>query len=627
MKMNFKIILLISLILIVTFAAFYPCLNNRFGGWDDDLYITENIVIQDFSLSNVKKIFTSYFVSNYQPLTMLTYLIEYRLLKLDPRGYHLTNLILHLINCLAVFWLIYLLTQKISISSITTLLFGIHPMHVESVAWISERKDLLYALFFLAAIICYYYYLRERKIGRYYFVSLILFIASLLSKAMAITLPLVLFLIDYFTNRKIDRKMFIDKIPFFILSFIFGVVALIGQYCTAAVRSENLFNFFHKVIIASYSIIFYLIKILVPIKLSCLYPYSGLKDIFPYLFSLVAFIILFAIVIVSRKHTKKIIFGSAFFLIAILPILQFVPLGRIIVADRYIYIGSIGIFYILAEGIHWLFISKIKNFRLLQCFVLVILIVLTSILTALTWKRCQVWRDGISLWDNVLNNYPNVALAYNNRGDGYAEQGNIQQAISDFNKAIQIDPNYADAYYNRGNAYLDQGNIQPAIFNYDRAIEINPNYAKAYNRRGNAYLTQGNIQSAIFNYDRALEINPDYIDAYVRRGTIYSQRGNFIQAISDFSRAIQIKPNLVEAYNNRGIAYSLQGNFIQAIFDFNKVIQIKPSVEAYSNRGVFYFLIKEYDQAWKDVHKVEELGYVINPKFIIELKKASGREK
>lgn len=625
---NFKIIILVTLILIVTFGAFSPCLKNNFVNWDDDLYVTENTVIQDFSFHSVKKIFTSFFVGNYQPATILSYLFEYRFFKLNPFGYHLINLILHLLNCFFVFWLIYILTQRISVSSITAFLFALHPLHVESVAWISERKDVLYALFFLAAIVGYCYYLKGRKLKRYYYFSVVLFILALLSKSMAITLPLVLFLVAYFLSRKGNKHVFKDKISFFILSFIFGAIAVIGQYSTGAVRKENLFNFFDKIAIASYSIIFYLSKILLPVKLSCLYPYSGIKDVQPFLPHLVLLIVLLAAVIISGKYTKKIIFGSSFFLITILPVLQFIPIGGAIVADRYVYVASIGIFYIFAEGVLWLFNRKAKHLRFLQGLIFVALIVVLSVLASLTWKRCQTWSDSITLWNDVLGKYSNVATAYNNRGDAYKGQKNIQQAISDFDKAIEINPNFEEAYNNRGIAYKDQGNIQQAISDYSRAIKANPNVAIAYNNRGNAHISQGDIQQAISDYGRAIEINSNFEDAYNNRGNVYLGQGNIQQAISDLNRAIEINPNFEKAYNNRGDAHCQQGNLIQAISDYSRAIGINPDLkEARYNRGVTYYMIKEYDKAWLDVHKAEGLGYAINIEFLNALKKASGRSE
>ncbi|MCX5696304.1 MAG: tetratricopeptide repeat protein [Candidatus Omnitrophica bacterium] len=462
---------------------------------------------------------------------------------------------------------------------------------MESVAWISERKDVLYACFFLAALICYCYYLRKEKIGKYYYSSLILFIFSLLSKAMAITLPAVLLLIDYFLHRKRSKTALLDKIPFFILSFIFGIIAAIGQYSSGAVRQESLLNFVNKIAVSSYGIIFYLNKILVPIKLSCFYPYAGTKEIslFPYTF--ITVVILLAAVIISSKRTRKIIFGSFLFLITILPVLQFIPIGNIIVADRYIYISSLGIFYLISEGFIWLCALKTKHLYFLQS--LMMLIILTGalgILATLTWKRCQVWNNSIVLWSDVLKNYPNEATAYKNRGVAYRDQGNFTQAISDYNRAIELNPNDADPYNNRGVVYRDQGNFTQAISDYNRAIELKPNYADAY-------------------YNRALA---------------YQAQGSPAQAISNFSKAIKIDSHLVKAYNNRATAYVQEKNYELALSDLNKAIEITPNDgEVFYNRAVVRFLMKEYDKAWMDIHRAEELGEKVDPKLIELLRKAS----
>lgn len=600
---NFRIIILIGFILIITFVVFSPCLKNNFVNWDDNLYVVENTIIQHLSLHNVKQIFTSYFFSNYQPLTILSYLFDYKFFKLVPFGYHLTSLILHLFNCFFVFWLIYIFSRRISVSFITTLLFGLHPLHVESVAWISERKDVLYALFFLASIVCYGYYLRERKIKRYYYSSLILFIAALLSKAMAITLPFVLFLMDYYFYRKPDKRAFMDKIPFFILSFIFGMVTIIGQYSTGVVRIESSFNFFHKIAIASYSVIFYLYKIFVPFKLSCIYPYSGVKDVFLLLYPFLVFIILLVAVIMSKKYTRKIVFGSSFFLITILPVLQFIPIGEVIVADRYVYIASIGIFYILAEGFFWLFTKKIKFFRLSQCLILAILIAMTSVLALLTWKRCKVWTDSINLWDDVLSKYSNVATAYNNRGEYFLFQGEYEKARSDFIKAIEISNGYPfnlrHKYYylNLGNSLRALGRNQEAIGMFEQLLsemeeKSNPvnfnvvasdkNKARAsilQKLKAEVYLNLANINDlsgakdkAIALYSRAIEMDSKNINAYYYLGVLYANLNYKEKAEVELIKAMDIEPTYSLAYVKLAQIYSAFGFKEELVLLYKKAI-------------------------------------------------------
>jgi Tfp pilus assembly protein PilF len=532
---NFKIILLVGLILIITFAAFYPCLKNGFTNWDDDLYVTNNPVIKSFSPQNIKQVFTSFFVGNYQPVTMLSYLFEYQFIQLNPFGYHLTNLILHLLNCLLVFWLIYILTGSISVSWITAILFSLHPLHVESVAWVSERKDVLYALFFLAGIICYCYYLRAKRRGKYYFMSLILFIFSLLSKSMAMTLPLVLLLIDYLNNRKVNKRMFLDKVPFFILSFVFGALAVFGQYSGGFVRKSISSGAFSILTVPSYSILFYLNKIFLPVNLSCFYPQNWPGGMVSGLLYFCILMVLFFGVIFSGKYTKKIVFGSLFFLTVALPILQFIPIGETIVADRYVYLASIGVFYLFAEGYVWLYRKK-KPSRLQAGFLTLLFVLIVMILGALTQSRCRVWKDSVVLWNNALKDYPDAVTAYNNRGTELLARKEYNLADADFTKAIKINPNYSKAYYNRGVVYYEQNNFSPALLDFNKAIEI----------------------------------NPGYFDAYYNRGLTYYQQNNFTQAIADFNKAIEINPGSAGVYNNRGVVYFLEKEYALAWADVHK---------------------------------------------------------
>jgi len=524
---KFKVALCIGVILIVTFIAFYPSLRNGFVNWDDNGYVTQNRFIRSFSFGNIKQIFSSFFVSHYQPVTILSYLFEYHFFKLNPFGYHLTNLILHALNCLLVFWLVFILTGRISVACLTALLFGIHPLQVESVAWISERKNVLYALFFLAAIICYCYYRRLRQPEKYYSASLILFGLSLLSKISAVTFPFVLLLIDYFFSRKRDKGWLIDKIPFFILSFIFGMIGVIGPYPFRPVGNEFAVNLINQIAIASQAIIFYLSKILLPLKLSCLYPFFGIRDTSLSLYFMITLIMLLAIVIFSRKYTRKVIFGSSFFLISILPALRLISTGEIVVADRYVYLSSLGIFYILAEGLFWLYSRKIKYSSFLRCLILVILTGGIGVLMSLTWQRCQVWKNSLSLWSDVLKNYPNIAPAYNQRGEYLFGNGEYDQARSDFLLAIDTSAQHRYSlnrkyyYLNLGNLYRATGKNLEAIAIFEQLIKSNPRDAEAYFNLANLYDELNEKNKAVAFYKKAIEIDPQHVNARYYLGVLY----------------------------------------------------------------------------------------------------------
>jgi tetratricopeptide (TPR) repeat protein len=658
--------------LVITILVFLPSLRNGFVNWDDDRYLTNNTAVQHISPANIGKIFSSFLVDDYtyEPLTVLSYSPEYHFFKLNPGVYHATNLVLYLFNCLLVFWLIYILSRSMAVAVMTALLFGIHPLHVESVAWIAGRKDILCGLFFLSAMIAYVYHLRQTRLSKPYYFSLIFFVLSLLAKAMAITLPFVLFLLDYFVDRKDKKISFANKIPFFMLSLIFGGIAVFARFSSmnsgAAIHHLHSLSYLDKFLNANFIISFYLIKLLIPIKLSSFYPYQ-LSLIKPWpiifmiapIFSMISGLTIF----IFKKTSKKTVFSALFFLIMILPVLQFVQTGLAMVADRYMYLPSLGIFYGISEGIFWFYTrSKRYESKSMLIFFSILLISIGCALGALTWKRCGVWKDSSTLWGDVLNNDPNSAVAYNglgeffvekgkqteavalfskaieidpdffeaynHRGNVYVRRGSLDQALLDFSKALEIKPNYADAYNNKGDVYARRGNLDQALLDYSKAIGIKPECVEAYSNRGNAYVSRGNFDQAILDFNKAIEINPDYAEVYNNRGIVYARRGSLDRAILDYNKAIEIKFDYAEAYNNRGNAYSRRGNLDRAILDYNRAIEINPIyARAYYNRVAVYYMENKYDKSWEDVHRAEALGITFPPDFLKELRKVSGREK
>jgi tetratricopeptide (TPR) repeat protein len=587
-KHDLKLVLSLCLLCVIVLAAFIPCLKNGFLNWDDDMYVTANPAVQSLSPANFKNIFTSFFIGHYQPVTILSYLFEFHFFGLNPSGYHLTNLILHLFNCLLVFWLVFVLTQKSSISWITAILFGIHPLQVESVAWISERKNMLYALFFLASMISYLYYLKKGRALKYYYFSLLLFILSLLSKAMAVTLPLALLILDYSRYRKTYKIILIEKIPYFILSFMFGVIAIFGVYISGSVRQGEAYGVLSRLMTASYGIVFYLNKLLLPIGLSPLYPYHGTKNLFLYIYSFVALVILLIGIIISSRYTKKILLGSSLFLVIILPALQFIPNGEIIVADRYLYIASIGIFYILAEGFIWLYTKRTQYFRIIRTILLITLVVVTTNLISITRNRCRAWKDNISLWSDVLSKYPRIATAYNNRGAAFLAEKQYDKAYSDFMNALRIDPSYYEAYFNLGSLL---------------------------------YSAKGNYSEAIRLFNKTLLINPDFLKAYDALAMVYGVTGGYYESIKICEKIIQKEHNHVQAYINLCIAYGNLGNLQEAIANGDKAVTINPiSACAHWNLSIAYFYAKKYDLAIDHCDRAIALGYGPVPEFLEELK-------
>ena len=615
-----RIFISLLLILTLSFIAFFPVFKNGFVTLDDDIYIVGNSVIKDVSWKNIKEIFSSFCLGNYHPATMLSYLIEYYFFGLDPSIYHATNFFIHFLNCLLVFLLIFLISKNYFVSLVTTLLFAVHPLHVESVAWVSERKDVLYSFFYLGALISYIYYLKKDQLLRFYYFALLLFTVSLLSKAMAVTLPLMLYAIDYFFNRKSDKSRFWEKMPFLSLSVIFGTVAVFAQYSSDAVSHTT---FLMRIGAASYGIIFYLKKLFLPIELCCFYPYPEIKagTLLKELMFLPMIVVFFILTItMSAKYKKKLIFGSLFFVISLLPVLQFIPVGQAIAADRYMYLASIGVFYIISELLCWVYLRKNKYEKYARFMLVFIIAGIICLLSILTHKRASVWKDGISLWSDVIRKYPVNSNAYYGRGLAYYNDSNFENALSDYNRAIELEPNFTDAYNARGAAYFKKRNFENAISDYNKALKLKPGLVASYYNRGVAYAKKGNFENAILDYNKAIELKPEHIDAYYQRGLAYGMEGDHDNVINDNKKVIELNPFYIKAYNNLGIAYTIKSDFETAVSYFNIAIEVDEAYsEAYYNRAKAYFHKREFKKSLQDVRKAQELNYAVQPEFLEKL--------
>lgn len=595
-----KIVGVLALIILITIIAYLPVFHNGLLAWDDEGYIKYNPLVWSF---NLKEIFSQNVMGNWHPVTILVLATEYHLFGLSPAGYHAVNLLLHLLNVLLVFFAVYLLCNKAPIALITALLFGIHPLHVESVAWIAELKDLLYTFFFLASLIFFLKYTKDKQM-KYYLYSLLLFLVSLLSKAMAASLPLVFILTDYFKGRRIDKKTLIEKAPFFLLALIFGVVAIMAQKSTGATQLTTNFTFPQRIVFASYGFISYLIKLVFPLNISSFYPYPLIKDGIPFLYyaCLILLAGLIAYTIYSRRFTNKILFGIGFFTITVLLVLKLLPVGKAIMADRYSYIPSIGIFYLAGEG--FLFLWN-KPLRWPAVAVLGLSAMLFSVKT---YARCGVWKDDMALWNDVISRDQHVAEAYYNRAILFMNEKRNDEAVKDFNRVIELEPGYANSYNGRGVILTGEKRNSEAVSQFNKAIELNPNYADAYNNRGFALMNDKRMDEAMRDFNKAIELKEGYAEGYYNRGTAFVNQGKADEAIRDFTKAIELNPAYTEAFNNRGSLYVNLGKYPEALKDLNRAIELKAgNAEAYYNRGILFSGQRKNDEALKDFSKAIEL--------------------
>jgi Flp pilus assembly protein TadD len=552
----------------VTFISFSSSLNDGFTNWDDDKYVTNNPYLRNFSIDNVKSN-VAFKYGYYQPLTMLSYMVEFAAFQLHPLGYHLANILLHCINALLVFALINGLTGRIKISLLVSLLFALHPLRVESVAWISERKDVLSSLFYFLSLLSYVRYLKKAQ-RRSYWSCMLFFVLSLLSKPMAISGPLVLLLIDYLMNKKTIKINLSNKIPFFAVAAVCAILTYATQKSAGAIAEYP--SLWLRMCVPFYGMLFYIVKTIVPMHLSAFYPFptnpdNGLKA--QILLSPLLTVGIASAVYYSRTYSKKAVFGALFFLVTIAPVIQIVLVGKFIVAERYTYIPLIGLYFVCAEGLAFLYNNKLKNSGLTKKILPAGLCVLLFVYACITYQRCGVWKDSLTLWNDVITKYP-VAFAYNHRGVAYHAQADYTSAIRDYSRAIMLEPAYAMAYNNRGLSYQAVKNNDGAIKDFTEAIKLDPTFAQSFTSRGIAYHAKGDYDRAISDYTQAIALNPKYVKAYLDRGAAFQFKGDYDQAISDYSQAILFDPRFPEAYTDRGLAYYAKGDDGRALDDLKK---------------------------------------------------------
>jgi protein O-mannosyl-transferase len=630
---NQRSIIFILIILLITYIAYLPSLKNGFTNWDDPNYVYKNAAIQDLNKENVKILLTKQHMGNYHPISMLSLALDYSFSKLKPKTYHTTNLLLHLANTVLVFIFISLLLGKIEVSAICAALFGIHTLHVESVAWISERKDVMYTLFFLASLIFYVKYVNENK-RSFYFFSLLLFIFSCLSKGMAVSLSLILIAIDYLKGRDLfGKKVIFEKIPFFILSFVFGIIAINAQRLGPDTEGIPDYNFFNRLIFASYGMIQYFIKLTLPLQLSAFYPYPE-KGSLPLIFwiSLLLSIGIISFVFYSARKNKELTFCFLFFLFNIVMVLQILPVGKAIMADRYAYVPSIGFFLLI--GIAY---DKISNTNpAYKRIAILFLLFYIGIIMLFTYERCKVWKDSLTLWTDAIEKFNTVGIAYNNRGVAYAELKSYKNSIDDYNQAIKLNPKNSEAYNNKGVALSYLKEYKESINNYNKAIEVRPNYPDAYYNRANAFISLEDPQRAILDYNKVIQLSPHHSGALNNRGLAKRMVNDFKGSQEDFDLVIRLFPNNAEAYGNRslvrldlkdyagaeedsrkakelnplltevslqsGNAKSLQNDFKGAIIEYTHVIENDPNnFDAFMKRGMAKISLNDLSGGMEDI--------------------------
>jgi Tfp pilus assembly protein PilF len=592
-----KFYVLVLLIALLTILIYVPALDNDFVNWDDHDYVYENLHIRSLDFEFLKWIFSTFHMQNWHPLTWFSHGIDYALWGLNPMGHHLTNIMLHVMNAVLVVILTIRLINEgqvkrsvtssphenkeasLSAALVTGILFALHPIHVESVAWVSERKDVLCAFFFLLSILFYTNYASavHKKTTLNYILSLFFFMLALMSKPMAVTLPIVLLILDIYPFERLSvrsaftrhRKVLIEKIPFLMLSCAMTAITVLAQQKEIASFDVTLWE---RIAVACKSLAFYLFKIVWPTNLAPLYPYTSNVSFFsfPYNASVLLVACITAFCIWSWKRQKVFLVVWFSYIIMLLPVLGIIKVGQQAAADRYMYLPSIGPLLLIGLAVSrlWEHVTfNRKRLMLAKVLAITIIIGIASIFSILTVDQIKVWKNSVTLWSREMQFY-DIPTARNNRGNAYITLGKYQQAIDDYNAAIRIDPRYAKAYVNRGLALTHIHEYQKALHDFNTALDLDIQDSSVYFNRGNVFKALGSYERALEDYTKALSLNPENVDAYNNRGTTYLKLIKLEMAIEDFTSALTLDPENEMAHANRGLAYEKQGNYVRAVKDY-----------------------------------------------------------
>ena len=553
---------------LITAIVFIPMLSNGFTNWDDQRYVTENAMLIG---PDWKAIFSSPVVSNYHPLTMLSLALNYQVSALDPFSYHLVNWILHIVNTILVAYLAFKLSSGNKwVGVITALFFGIHPMHVESVAWISERKDVLYTFFFLLALIAYHDYLGVRTMKKY-LVVLLCFAASLLSKPAAVTLPLILLLMDWYRGRSfLDKALWLEKTPFFLLAILFGILTLIYQ-AEEAIANPEYYPFWQKLVFAFYGFGEYFRRLFWPFPLSTIHPFPD-QGIVPtaYYPSIFLSLCVIGFTWYFRKY-KYLLFGVAFFTINLVLVLQVLAFGNSVISERYTYVPYVGLVFALVMLWDKSKLSSTWKNALLTLFGI------TGLFFCLaTYRQVQVWHDSVTLWTKAIEVYPRSYVARSNRGNYLiSDLKDYDASLIDYNIALEVMPDHINSLENRAIIFLHKEDYQAALTDAEMFVKYHPDLPRGYFLKAFTLDRLGRADDAIEAYTKSIALDPKNAEPLANRGIIfYNSKKDYVSAKADFDAAIQLDPTKGEPFLNRARCWIKSGNKAEALQDLETARQL-----------------------------------------------------
>jgi tetratricopeptide (TPR) repeat protein len=565
------------LIALVTSAAFLPTLENQFVNLDDDHNLLNNPHYRGLGGSQLRWMWTTFHMGHYVPLAWMTFGLDYLVWGMKPLGYHLSSLLLHAANAVMVYFVVRRILRAalpglvehrpagLAISAaFAALLFALHPLRVESVAWATERRDVLSGLFYLVTILLYLqaHEREERGRGRYWGI-VALYACALSSKAIAVSFPVVALILDVYPLRRLGgpagwwgqpaRRVYLEKIPFVLLAGVASALAILAQARSQAMTSLELLSVADRLAVAAYGLSFYLWKMIAPVNLSPLYELraDGVNPwVLPFLLSYGVVLTLTGLAWILRRRVPGFAAAWMAYVVTLLPVLGLFQSGPQMVADRYTYLAGLGWAILAGAG---LLIWWPRLPRLLSGAVVGVL----PGLAALTWNQVQVWHDSERLWTHAVAIDRDSSLAQHSLGTALAEQGKRAEAIEHYRRALEIRPDFADALTNWGAVLAQQGKLAPAIEHLQHALRLRPDSAEAHTNLGGALAVQGKLAEAIEHLQHALRLEPDYAPAHSNLGFVLAQQGKRAEAIEHYRQALRIRPDYADAQSN--LAEALRG--------------------------------------------------------------------
>lgn len=564
--------IVLACVLIISFLAFSPSLFNAIDVWDDDAHLANNKEVLALTGDSLSRIFHQDVCKTYVPLTILSFAIEHHFFGFNPVVYHLDNLILHLAVVALAFCLGLRLGLSIWAAGLAALIFGIHPMHVESVAWTTERKDVLYSFFYLLALLQHGRYLETRRVRHYVF-CLIFGLLSILSKAMALSLPFVLLVYDWYADARKGWRGYVEKIP-----FLFYIIPIVWITYSLNARLPGQ-DFVESVLICIWSFVFYIQKFFFPVVLSPYYafPTPVLLSNGPFLFSVIFLLVLLGLIYRFRRE-KMFVFAVLYYLASIFILLRYdAAIPTNIVADRFMYLPSLGICWALGVYIERLFFYTKKMSLWIHRFFIALCLVIFLFLAVKSFIQTMVWRDSFSLWTYVLKYNDKIDIAQQSAGQVYFKRGEVDKALSHYQEALRINPNLEKAHNNVGDILFARGQEESALNHFRRAVEIKPDYAEAQSNYGTVLTKKGDFGLARKHIKRAIEIEPDNMIYFINLGDVDLAEGNYEAARQQYRWVLTRDPENARVFNRLGVIALKEEKSDEAIHNFQQAIRIDPN--------------------------------------------------